>query len=311
MPAPAPALDPEAAAYYAAQSPTSDPGAYAGLLADLPRDVGALARVVRGLMIHRVEGHQWGVPIADDRMRDDAETRYIDDILALVAARDAAPLTSPRAWPDRFVGICRDFTLLHVALLRHAGVPARLRSGFATYFSDKGFHWDHVATEYWDADRGWLLADAQIADPERYAYDFDPVDVPRDRFLVAGQAWQAIRAGDADPMSFGLDLEDTPMVGERFVAGNIRLDLSALNKVETLLWDMWGPGSEAAPETFTDEQLSDETFALYDRAAAVTAGPDPDFAAVRALFTTDDRLRTPRTLRSLAPLRGPATVTLR
>ncbi|MFI0898786.1 transglutaminase-like domain-containing protein [Streptomyces sp. NPDC020983] len=308
---PVPRLAPEVAAYYAAQSPTSDPGAYTGLLADLPRDAGALARVVRGLMIHRVEGGQWDIPIADDRMRDDAETRYIDDILALVAARDPAPLTTPRAWSDRFVGICRDFTLLHVALLRHVGIPARLRSGFATYFSDEGFHWDHVATEYWDDERGWLLADAQIADPGRYPYGFDPVDVPRDRFLVAGQAWQAIRAGDADPLRFGLDLEDTPMLGKRFVAGNIRYDLSALNKVETLLWDVWGEGSQVTPETFMDEELSEETCVLYDHAAAVTAGPDPDFAAVRELFTTDDRLRTPRTLRSLAPLRGPATVTLR
>ncbi|WP_031516396.1 transglutaminase-like domain-containing protein [Streptomyces sp. NRRL F-5123] len=308
---PAPALDPEVAAYYATQSPTSDPGAYAGLLAELPKDVGGLARVVRGLMIHRVEGHQWGVPIADDRMRDDAETRYVDDILGLVAARDPGPLASPRAWSDRFVGICRDFTLLHVALLRHFGIPARLRSGFATYFSDKGFHWDHVATEYWDAERGWLLADAQIADPEHYAYGFDPMDVPRNRFIVAGQAWQAIRAGDADPLSFGLDLEDTPMLGKRFVAGNIRLDLSALNKVETLLWDVWGAGSEAGAETFMDEELPAELDPLYDRAAAVTAGPDLDFTAVRDLFTTEDRLRTPQTLRSLAPLRGPATVTLR
>ncbi|MFI0721482.1 transglutaminase-like domain-containing protein [Streptomyces sp. NPDC021224] len=308
---PAPRLTPEAAAYYAAQSPTSDPGAYAGLLADLPRDPGGLARVVRGLMIHRVEGGQWDIPIADDRMRDDAETRYIDDILGLVAARDPGPLTARRAWSDRFVGICRDFTLLHVALLRHFGIPARLRSGFATYFSDKGFHWDHVATEYWDAERGWLLADAQIADPEHYAYGFDPIDVPRDRFIVAGQAWQAIRAGDADPMRFGLDLEDTPLLGERFVAGNIRYDLSALNKVETLLWDVWGAGSESSTDVGADGGLSDELYALYDHAAAVTAGPDPDFAAVRALFVTEDRLRTPRTVRSLAPLRGPATVTLR
>ncbi|MFI0940471.1 transglutaminase-like domain-containing protein [Streptomyces sp. NPDC021020] len=308
---PVPRLTPEAAAYYSTQSPTSDPGAYAGLLADLPRDVGGLARVVRGLMIHRAEGGQWGVPIADDRMRDDAETRYVDDILGLVAARDPGPLTGRRAWSDRFVGICRDFTLLHVALLRHFGIPARLRSGFATYFSDKGFHWDHVATEYWDAERGWLLADAQITDPEHYAYGFDPMDIPRDRFIVAGQAWQAIRAGDADPLSFGLDLEDTPMLGKRFVAGNIRYDLSALNKVETLLWDVWGAGSGTSAETFMDEEFPAELDPLYDRAAAVTAGPDPDFAAVRDLFATEDGLRTPQTVRSLAPLRGPATVTLR
>ncbi|MFG1808873.1 transglutaminase-like domain-containing protein [Streptomyces sp. NPDC049040] len=301
----APALAPEVAAFYGSQSVTSDPGVHAGLYADLPRDPARLARIVRDVMLHRAEGGQFEVPIAEDRMRDDAETRYIDDILGLIAARDGRSLACRREWQDRFIGICRDFTLLHVSFLRHLGIPARLRSGFADYFSDEGFHWDHVVTEYWDESRGWLLADPQIADPDRYQVDFDPMDVPRDRFLVAGRAWQAIRAGEADPSRFGLDLEENPMVGSWFVAGDIRLDLAALNKVETLLWDIWGTGAE------NEAGMTDAIRDLYDRAAAVTAGPDPDFAAVRDLFTTEDGLRTPRTVLSLAPLRGPSRVTLR
>ncbi|CAG6391575.1 transglutaminase-like domain-containing protein [Streptomyces cocklensis] len=300
-----PRLAPEAAAYYSTQSTTSDPGAYVRLYDDLPRDPGELARIVRDLMLHRVEGGQFGVPIAEDRMRDDAETRYVDDILGLIAARDGRALTCRREWSDRFVGICRDFTLLHVSLLRHAGIPARLRSGFADYFSTEGFHWDHVVTEYWDDARGWLLADPQIADPEHYTMDFDPMDVPRDRFLVAGSAWQKIRAGQAHADSFGLALDENPMVGSWFVAGDIRLDLAALNKVETLLWDIWGTGASS------EDEMTDGIRALYDEAAAVTAGPEPDFAAVRDLFTTNDGLRTPRTVLSLAPLRGPSRVTLR
>jgi hypothetical protein len=301
----APHLAPEAAAYYRAQSVTSDPGAYAGLYAELPRDPRKLARIVRDLLLHRAEGGQFGVPIAEDRMRDDAETRYVDDILGLITARDGRALTCRRQWSDRFIGICRDFTLLHVSFLRQLGIPARLRTGFADYFSDDGFHWDHVVTEYWDDARGWLLADPQIADPERYAVDFDPMDVPRDRFLVAGAAWQRIRAGEADASRFGLDLAENPMIGSWFVAGDVRLDLAALNKVETLLWDIWGT------DAGSEEEMTDEIRALYDRAAAVTAGPDPDFAAVRELFTTDEGLRTPSTVLSLAPLRGPARVTLR
>lgn len=299
------ALSPEVAAYYRTQSATSDPGAQAGLYAELPRDPAALAGIVRNLLLHRVEGEHFGVPIAEDRMRDDAETRYVDDILALIAARDGRALTCRREWADRFIGICRDFTLLHVSFLRHAGIPARLRSGFADYFSQDGFCWDHVVTEYWDDARGWLLADPQIADPARYRVDFDPMDVPRDRFLVAGRAWQAIRAGEADASRFGLDYDENPMVGSWFVAGDIRLDLAALNKVETLLWDIWGTGAGS------EDEMTDEIRALYDEAAAVTAGPDPDVAAVRALFATNDGLRTPPTVLSLAPLRGPARVTLR
>lgn len=293
------------AAYYSSQSPFSDPGELVGAYDGLPADAGALARIVRDLLIHRTESGQWGVPVAEDRMRNDAETRYVDGILRLITERDARPLTCPRAYGDRFVGICRDFTLLHVSMLRHLGVPARLRSGFVDYFATDGFHWDHVVTEFWDAGRGaWRLADAQITDPARHPLDFDPTDVPRDRFLTAGQAWQRIRAGEADPAMFGLALEDRPMVGEWFVAGDIRLDLAALNRTETLLWDIWGVGAGS------DDGMTDEIRALYDRAAAVTAH-EPDFAATRALFAAEDGLRTPRTVLSLAPLNGPAQVTLR
>ncbi|SEG62768.1 Transglutaminase-like superfamily protein [Actinacidiphila yanglinensis] len=297
-------LAPEVAGFYTSQSTFSDPGELVGWYTDLPRDVGALARVVRDVMIHRVEGGQFGVPIAEDRMRGDAETRYVDDILRLVVERDGAPLVERREFADRFVGICRDFTLLHVSLLRHVGIPARLRSGFASYFGNDGFHFDHVVTEYWDDERGWLLADAQIADTAWYPMPFEPTDVPRDRFLVASEAWQLIRAGKADPKSFGLHLPEGPMVGEFFVAGNIRLDLAALNKVETLLWDVWGIGAG------DDGAMTDDIRDLYDLAARATCGDVP-FDEARALFASHDGLRTPATVMSLSSFNGPTRVTLR
>ena len=47
------------------------------------------------------------------------------------------------------VGVCRHFTLLHVAMLRAQGVPARARCGFGAYF-EKGKFVDHWVTEYWN-----------------------------------------------------------------------------------------------------------------------------------------------------------------
>lgn len=295
-------LDPEAASFYAAQSPFSDPGAFAGLYRDLPADPAALARLVRGLFVHRLEGEHFDVEIPPDRLHDDAESRYVDEILRLVTERDGAPLTAARAFENRFVGICRDFALLHCSLLRHAGIPARIRSGFADYFGDDGFHYDHVVTEYWDAERGWLLADAQIV--EGYSVPFDPMDVPRDRFLIAGKAWQLIRSGQADPTEFGLSMTEPPMVGEWFVSGNVRLDLADLNKVETLLWDIWGLG--AGPF----DEMTDEIYDLYDLAATV-ADDEVPFGAARKLFAENTGLRTPATVTSLAVFNGPSEVTLR
>ena len=300
-------LDPDAAEFYSTQSTFSDPGAYAALYDGLPPDPAALADIARGLIVHRLEGPPFAYEVPRDRMHNDAETRYIDDILRIIVERNSAPLIQPRAVEDRFVGICRDFTLLHCSLLRHAGIPARARSGFADYFSGDGFHVDHMITEYWDPERGWLLADAQLADPvvvEPFEVDFDPMDVPRDRFLVAGAAWRAIRERGADPKTFGLPIPELTLIGAWFVAGNVRLDLAALNKSETLLWDIWGLGAPS------DEALSEEIRGFYDGVAPVISD-EVSFAEARKLFAESDELRTPRTVLSLAQFNGPAQVTLR
>ncbi|MEV7737352.1 transglutaminase domain-containing protein [Streptomyces sp. NPDC088921] len=295
--------------FYAAQSTFSDPGEFASLYGDLTRDAGQLARVVRDVMIHRVEGELFGHTHPADRLHNDAESRYIDDVLRILVERNDAPLTVRREPDDRFVGICRDFTLLHVSLLRHVGIPARLRSGFADYFWPTRFHGDHVVTEYWDEKRGWLLADAQLTDPgitANWPVDFDPMDVPRSRFLVAGEAWRAIREDGADETEFGLHRPtEGPFFGERFVAGNIRLDLAALNKVETLLWDVWGE-DEGEPGT----PLSEAAREFYDRVAPVVSG-DVSFEAARRLFAEEDVLRTPSTVTCYAPFNGAHLVTLR
>lgn len=301
-------LAPDAAAFYAAQSAFSDPGSFAPLYADLPNDPAQLARVARDLMVHRLEGELFCHVIPQGHLHNDAETRYLDDILRIIIERNDAPLTQRREVGDRFVGVCRDFALLYCSFLRHAGIPARLRSGFADYFGSDGFHGDHVVTEYWDNERGWLLADPQLADPvvsDTWKVDFDPMDVPRDRFLVAGKAWQAIRAGDADPKTFGLHLpEEGPMFGEWFVAHDIRIDLAALNKVETLLWDTWGTGAGG------DREMTNATCELYDQTSLVVCD-DVAFDAARKLFAENEGLRTPKTVLSLAPFNGPSEVTLR
>ncbi|MFI5014475.1 MAG: hypothetical protein ACHQAY_19250 [Hyphomicrobiales bacterium] len=51
-----------------------------------------------------------------------------------------------------------------------------------------------------------MLVDAQIDELQRakLSPDFDLLDVPRDRFLIAGDAWAQRRADEADPAAFGI-----------------------------------------------------------------------------------------------------------
>jgi hypothetical protein len=258
--------------FWRAPTGLSDPGAQGKLFDDLPRDVAGLARVVQGLLVHEHMTDAYGVTLMPER-RGESHIRPVDALLAAIAAHDPRPLTTTREPKDRHVCVCRSFTLLFVAVLRHQGVPARARCGFGLYFD--GTPVDHWVVEYWDG-AAWKLGDAQLDAVQRAALklSFDPLDVPRDAFLVAGEAWRRCRAGEADPMTFGI----MDMHGLWFVAGNLVRDIAALNNMEMLPWDVWGamwePGQEPAPETL----------AVLDAAAPLSLDPDPHFDEIRALY---------------------------
>ena len=98
---------------------------------------------------------------------------------------------------------------------------------------------DHWVTEYWnESAQRWVLVDAQLDQRQRelFGIAFDPLDVPRDQFLVAGDAWQLCRGGKADPGAFGI----LDMHGLWFIAGNVIRDVAALNNHEMLPWDVLG-----------------------------------------------------------------------
>lgn len=293
--------------FYRTQSVVSDPGspdAFAGLPAD-PR---VLAETVRGLLVHREEAHLFDYELPQERKYAEAETRYAADILATVRALDDAPLDRPRRPESRFSGTCRDFALLLCSALRAKGVPARVRGGFATYFNP-GFHEDHWVTEYLDESRGWLLADPQLPAPEpmtAYGIDFDPLDVPRDRFVVAGRAWQDCRSGAADPENYGVGV--IALHGWWFIQADVVRDLATLNNAEVLPWDSWGlanPQLDQTPDTLGADEL-----ALLDAAAALSTDGGP-FEEIRRLYRETAALRVPSVVTSYTTYLGEREVTLR
>jgi len=137
---------------YARQSDCSDPGRYTPLLDSLPTDPRELAAVVRNVMVHYVAA---GLTFTGERL-EEINNRWVERILGTDQGRHAAPLSAPRAETERVAGCCRDFTLLTVAALRHKGVPARSRIGFAGYFHPD-FHEDHVVVDYWNGQRWAML----------------------------------------------------------------------------------------------------------------------------------------------------------
>ncbi|HEY7294320.1 MAG TPA: transglutaminase-like domain-containing protein [Dehalococcoidia bacterium] len=262
-------------------------GSHAAAFAALPREIGGLARVAQGLYLHEHMTESYGVVLPDER-RGEVHIRENARRLDYLLARDGRPLDEARPAGQRLIANCRHYTVLLVAVLRSRGVPARARCGFAGYFAP-GHFVDHWVGEYWDvASRRWVLVDAQIDDVQRAMFkpEFDLLDVPRDRFLIAADAWSRCRVGDADPQTFGI----LDMAGLWFIAGNLIRDVAALNNMEMLPWDVWG----AMPRA--DEPLAAEQLAYFDHLAALTHEPDAAFAELRSLYQSDDRLRVPATV---------------
>src|SRR5438445_13432568 len=106
----------------------SDTGRQARLFDGLPHDVGRLAAIVQGLLIHEHVAPAYGVTLSAEQHAQ-AHMRGVESILDCVARQDQRPLATARPAGERVVGVCRHFTLLHVAMPRRPGIAARARCG--------------------------------------------------------------------------------------------------------------------------------------------------------------------------------------
>jgi hypothetical protein len=279
-------MTPDEHRYYTSHSVESDPGEMGELLASLPKDPTQIVDAVSGLVLDRAFVAPLRV-VCPPETGDDAQSRPIPAMLTRILSRDPAPLAIARPPEKRFIGACRHYALLACSALRHHGVPARVRVGFANYF-ESGFYDDHWVTEYWDDGR-WRLMDAELTPGVRrhFGITFDSCDVPRDRFVTAGPAWLGVRLGRIDPATCGV--ASVGITGAWFVAGSVVRDLAALNKREMLPWDYWGIARELRPGV----PVSEATATRLDDISALTTSLEPHWQSLRDTYERDAALRVP------------------
>jgi Transglutaminase-like superfamily len=154
-------------AHYARHSRWTEPGLLSEHLERLPTDPVRLPGIVGGLVLHPIFASRYGIALPAAAMPD-APLRTIDEILKTILDRDDRPLDQTRDPGKRFIGVCRQYALLACAVLRQHRVPARLRVGFADYFTPDF---------------------AEV----RFDIPFEPADVPRGP--ISGSGW--LMAGGA------------------------------------------------------------------------------------------------------------------
>lgn len=271
---------------YAVHSPYSDPGRHAPLLRALPGTAPDLCAAARNVIVH------YRAELGDlpEGRRGEIDSRWLEVILAVDQERHGTSLSAPRSMPERVAGCCRDHTLFVVGGLREHGVPARSRVGFAGYFTP-GYHHDHVIVEYAEGGR-WLRVDPEVPP--------GGVDAP---FETAAEVWQAYRAGELDPDTYGVS-PGSPFAGPAFIRSYVIFEVAHRFGDELLLWDDWGATADEG-----DEELVDRLAALLVRADASDAGAEEE---LYAWYRADDRLHPGDTVTQNSPYgQPPRQVSLR
>jgi hypothetical protein len=264
--------------FYTKHSAITDPGEYAYLFEDLPHDISSLVKVVQGLLIHPAWQEAHNLP--DERSRE-FYLRSVPQMLNRILELDSRPLLMERQPEKRKVSICRDWAVLLISMLRHQGVPTRLRIGFAGYFlSCKPRYVDHRITEYWNKklDR-WVLVDAMIDDIRRRRLNlqFDTLNIDNNSsFLYAGEVWQRCRAGKANPEEFGDGPDDIGMSPIRYA---LLHDFDALNKIELVGFDAWHSLIKK-PE----KEVKEDDRTLLDEIAEITTHVESRFNDLQTLY---------------------------
>jgi hypothetical protein len=177
--------------FYKRPTTMTSAGKHARSFDGLPNEVAELVRIIQQLLLYDVVAAEfYGFAIPEER-RNEIHIRPMEKMLDRLFALDKRNLSVARPLNKRLVGRCRQFVLFLIAILRAKGIPARARCGFGAYFNPPYFE-DHWICEYWNAaEARWILVDTQFDDVWRRKLNIkhDILDVPRDQFLVAADAW--------------------------------------------------------------------------------------------------------------------------
>ncbi len=141
----------------------------------LPNDMEELTDLILSQTIHRTElrrsrKEQLEQGKSHDHVSEEYPWwKYIshDDILLTAPAitaelfrQDERGFTKNREIRHKVVITCRYVAVLLASILKAKGIPCRVRSGFASYFSNNGKYIDHWIIEYYNKDENrWITCD--------------------------------------------------------------------------------------------------------------------------------------------------------
>lgn len=278
-------MDPELLTYYRTHGPMTEVGSQQHMVSQIPPDIAVIVRCTQNVLVHQHWASAYGLELTEERKQEPFLRRF-EEKLSFLSSRGFSHVSEQRPAADKMVGICRDFSVVAAALCREAGIPARTRCGFASYFQPGKFT-DHWVLEYWsEAEHRWIMVDTQLDELQQKALNipFDPLDVGADYFITGPRAWLMCRRGQADPNLFGI----FHWWGYQYLNCNLLLDANALLKMPMQPWDGW-PGYKSRPIA----EWTEADFQVLDQLAELALAVEWDFASFAQFVRGHDGIKVP------------------
>lgn len=272
-------------AYYREHDTMTDPKSMKHMVKDIPAVIETIVEYVQNILLHQHWSSAYGLKLTNERKKEPAN-RSFNEKLTFLGARGFSHVSEKRAHEDKMIAICRDFSVVTTALCREAGIPARARCGFASYF-EKGKYMDHWVLEYWNSERcKWVMVDAQLDELQRnhLKIPFNVLDVNDTDFLTAPKAWLLCREGALNPDQFGI----FQWWGYDYLRCNLILDVNSLVKMPMQPWDMWD-GYKSLPM----EEWTEKDYEVMDELAKHALAIDTDFQTFSDFVLENPKIKVP------------------
>ena len=203
----------------------TDPGDLAYLYADLPKSLNNLCRLIKKQLIHPFDAAKFAPKIPKGREFEDQDFPTVSRMLDALIKRDKRGLIDARQPENRLVVACVHHSMLLASILRHRGIPVRIRFGFAKYIgNNRATRVSHVICEVWDQEHSkWMLVD-----PDRQKVDFS-----RNEFEFAYETWMLIRTNNPGNIRYVSRDGNT----DRFTVHLLIHDLSYIIGDEQSYWE--------------------------------------------------------------------------
>jgi len=202
--------------FYRQYSEYTDPGKYVYLYENLPDSLPELCNLIRSQFIHPyAQLPRYRDQIPRERWNEFPDYPTVQSILEGLLSHDASGLVTDRKPEHRLVLGCRHNAIFLASVMKHRGIPARVRTGHAAYLRP-GFKLSHTICEIWnEKESRWMLVD-----PLMVMVDFDP-----NQFEFSHELWFKMQRGEVDLKTYGFPGRYTGLIS---IVGKISPDLSAI-----------------------------------------------------------------------------------